>query len=55
MGFGQSIVFVHLPAFGNSIGLDDDKAALLVSAVGISNFVARFVYAAIAQVGSTAL
>ena len=51
MAFGQSIVYVHLPAFGNSIGLDDDRAAILVSAVGISNFLGRFVFASVAQVG----
>ena len=50
VGFGQSLVLVHLPPFGGSLGLDDDRAAMLVSALGVSNFIGRFIYPALAQV-----
>ena len=39
--FGISIVYVHLTAYSETKGVGKDSAAMLISAVGISNFFGR--------------
>ena len=39
--FGMSIIYVHFSAYAASVGHSDDAGALLISAIGISNFLGR--------------
>lgn len=38
---GLAIIYIHLPAYGESIGIDGNKSAMLMSAVGLANLLAR--------------
>ena len=47
---GVSMVLVHLPAYGGTLGFSEDASAMLLSTMGISNFVGRFAYGATNQI-----
>ena len=49
VSIGVSMVLVHLPAYGGTLGFSDDSSAMLLSTMGISNFVGRLVYGVINQ------
>ena len=42
--FGLAVVYVHLASYAISLGFRENEAALLFSAMGISNFIGRVVY-----------
>ena len=44
------MVLVHLPAYGGTLGFSEDASAMLLSTLGISNFVGRFTYGATNQI-----
>lgn len=47
--FGISVVYIHLAAYSTSKGADNDKSALLFTAMGISNFIGRLLLGFISQ------
>lgn len=44
-----SITYVHLPAYANSVGHTEHRAAMLVSATGIANCIGRLAYGLLAH------
>ena len=50
VSIGMSMVLVHLPAYGGTLGFSDDSSAMLLSTMGISNFVGRLAYGATNQI-----
>ena len=50
VSIGMSMVLVHLPAYGGTLGFSDDASAMLLSTMGISNFVGRFAYGSSNQI-----
>ncbi|XP_064615784.1 monocarboxylate transporter 9-like [Liolophura sinensis] len=38
---GLATIYIHLPAYGESLGIDGNKSAMLMSAVGLANLLAR--------------
>ncbi len=47
--FGLSIVYVHLASYAMSIGYSENEGTLLISAMGLSNFLGRIVFGLIGQ------
>lgn len=48
--FGMSVIYIHFSAFASSIGYSDDAGAMLISCIGVSNFLGRVLYGALAMV-----
>ena len=47
--FGLSVVYVHLGAYGETIGCSKDEGAMLFSVIGISNCAGRVIYGVLAN------
>ncbi|KAK3577995.1 hypothetical protein CHS0354_013659 [Potamilus streckersoni] len=41
---GISAIYIHISAFAEDIGIDEDRSALLISAMGVSNLIGRLLY-----------
>lgn len=42
-----SVIYVHLVAYAQSVGIADNKGALLVSTIGVCSFAGRFMFSAL--------
>ncbi|KAL3846511.1 hypothetical protein ACJMK2_017491 [Sinanodonta woodiana] len=41
---GISAIYIHISAYAEGIGIDEDRSALLISAMGVSNLLGRLLY-----------
>ena len=46
---GLSVVYVHMAAYAEALGVDPDRGALLFTTIGIANFLGRFLYTGLVQ------
>ena len=42
--FGQSVVYIHLVAYSQSLGISEYKSALLISTIGVCNIIGRLLF-----------
>ena len=42
--FGQSVVYIHLVAYSQSLGISEYKSSLLISNIGVCNIIGRLVF-----------
>ena len=42
--FGQSVVYTHLVAYSQSLGISEYKSALLISTIGVCNIIGRLLF-----------
>ena len=42
--FGQSVVYIHLVAYAQSLGISEYKSSLLISTIGVCNIIGRLLF-----------